>query len=140
MESIEPMWLSMMGRTIAFVCIDLDGLKQINDTYGHAAGDYAIRLVGRAIRDSLPRKAEGARTGGDEFIVFLPEAGAGQAERFVQTFDQKLEELNREGERSFTVTASAGFAVKKLAAATTIEECIQAGDRVMYEVKEKKKK
>ncbi|MCR5419355.1 MAG: GGDEF domain-containing protein [Lachnospiraceae bacterium] len=140
MESIEPKWLSMTGRTIAFVCIDLDGLKQINDSFGHAAGDYAIRLVGRAIRDSLPKKCEGARTGGDEFVVFMPEAGPGRAERFVQAFNNKLEELSREGGRSFAVTASAGYAVKKLAAATTIEECIQAGDRVMYEVKEERKK
>ncbi len=63
-EKAEPLWREMVGREVAFAYIDMDHLKRINDTYGHAAGDSAIRLVGRAIRAALPPKGIGARIGG----------------------------------------------------------------------------
>ncbi len=138
-EKIEPMWLSLTERQIAFICIDLDKLKTINDTYGHAAGDAAIRLVGRAIHETLPEEALGGRTGGDEFIVFLPDAGQGAADRFVAAFEKRLAMLNEEAAKPFQVTASAGFAVLKPKGNTTIEECIQASDRALYDAKENRK-
>ena len=75
MEAVEPQWPTLIGREIAFICIDMDYLKHTNDTFGHAAGDASICLIGRAIRESLADGAVGARIGGDEFIVFLPDAG-----------------------------------------------------------------
>lgn len=136
LEKLEPEWQDLLGRSVAFVCIDMDRLKRINDTYGHAAGDYAIRLVGRAIQQALPKKGLGARIGGDEFLVFLPEAGDGEPEALVRSFNAALDELNRQEDRSFQVTASAGYQVKRLEALDTIEHCIQLSDRQLYRVKE----
>ena len=62
----------------------MDHLKWINDTYGHAAGDFAIRLVGQAIHETLPEGAVGSRIGGDEFVVFLAEGV--KAEAFAKAF------------------------------------------------------
>jgi diguanylate cyclase (GGDEF)-like protein len=134
-ERLEGEWHNYLGHEIAFVCVDLDRLKHINDTYGHAAGDFAIRLVAQGIQRSMPRDALGARIGGDEFVVFLPEAGDGGAERFVRRFERALVQLNGEEQRAFPVTASAGFAVKRLGALDTIEKCMQASDHEMYRVK-----
>ena len=136
MERVEPQWRELLGRRIAFVCVDMDRLKQINDGYGHAAGDYAIRLVGRAIQAALPPEAAGARIGGDEFAVFLPSAEGGEADAFAGAFGRELDRLNREENRSFAVTASVGFAVIRLSELDTIEQCIQASDRQMYRNKE----
>ena len=136
MERLEPAWRGMLGRQVAFVCVDMDHLKQINDTYGHAAGDYAIRLVGRAVQAALPPGALGARIGGDEFVVFLPAAGNGQADALALAIDRALAALNREEDRAFTVTASVGYAVRRLDETDTIERCIQLSDRQMYRVKE----
>ena len=135
LERLEPRWYEMIGREVAFVCVDMDRLKQINDTYGHAAGDYAITLIGRAIQAVLPDGASGARIGGDEFVVFLPSAGGGRADAFVRAFEQALERLNREEDRSFVVTASTGYAVRRLTNADTIAQCIQDSDRQMYRAK-----
>ncbi len=135
-EIVEPCWHSLTGTDIAFVCIDLDHLKIINDSFGHAAGDFAIRLVGKAIMNTLPEDASGARFGGDEFVVFLKRAGGGEAEAFVKAFESELERLNNEEDRSFNVSASVGFVVKNLGENDTIEACIQASDRVMYRKKE----
>ncbi len=134
MEQVEPVWRSLMGTDVAFVCIDIDYLKQINDSYGHAAGDYAIRLVGNAIRQALPSGAYAARTGGDEFTVFI--ANGAQAEAFVQGFEATLRRLGEEENRTFAVTASAGAAVRRLNGLDTIERCIQEGDKRMYSAKE----
>ena len=134
MEQVEPVWRSLIGKDVAFVCIDIDYLKQINDTYGHAAGDYAIRLVGNAIRQALPSGGYAARTGGDEFTVFI--SNGAQAGAFVQDFEATLRRLGEEENRTFAVTASAGAAVRRLNELDTIERCIQEGDKQMYSVKE----
>ena len=135
-ESIEPLWHRMAGREIAFICIDMDYLKHTNDNFGHAAGDVAIGLIGKAILKSLPVGAMGARIGGDEFIIFLPEAGNGKASEVVRRFHKTLEELNQTERRAFTVSASAGFRVVKPKAGTTIDECIRASDQALYQMKE----
>ncbi len=136
LESVEPIWKNMIGREIAFVGIDMDYLKHTNDNFGHAAGDIAISLIGRAIRQSLPEGAFGSRTGGDEFIVFLPDAGNGKASQFSRDFHRNLEELTQAENRSFPVSASVGYAVIRPRSGTTIEECIKASDQVLYQVKE----
>ena len=115
----------------------MDGLKQINDTYGHAAGDYAISLTARAVKRSLPEGAAGVRIGGDEFVIFLPDARDGAAKHLVSRFRETLADLNREEKRTFEVTASAGFAIVKPAGILSVEECIRASDRELYQIKAK---
>ena len=135
LEQVTPMWPEMIGRKIAFVCIDMDRLKHINDTYGHAEGDYAIRLVGQAVRAAVSEGEIGARIGGDEFIVFLPSAGNGEAEVFRKRFEAELDRLNRIGKREFTTGASVGYAAIEISENITPEQCMQASDREMYLVK-----
>ena len=134
-EFVEPLWPSLTGREIAFICIDMDRLKEINDTFGHAAGDYAIRLTARAISDILPEGSAGVRIGGDEFVIFLPDARNHAADRLTARLRDRLEELNREEKRSFSVSASAGFAVMKPSRTMSIDDCIRESDRELYKIK-----
>ena len=115
----------------------MDGLKQINDNYGHQAGDFAIRLTANAIRRAAPKDAILARVGGDEFLAVLPRANAQAAERYERAFQRELEELNRQESRAFRVEASCGSVVFRLDGMSTIEECIQKSDEAMYREKEK---
>ena len=75
-EQILPLWSGLCAKhqSIAFIYFDMDHLKLMNDTYGHAAGDAAICIIARAIRLTAGRNSVYARMGGDEFLVFLPEA------------------------------------------------------------------
>ena len=61
------------GRAFCLLMIDLDDLKVINDRHGHLAGDRALRLVGDVVRAGTRLIDTGARFGGDEFVVLLPE-------------------------------------------------------------------
>ena len=139
-EQLTPLWHHLCARreNAAFVSIDLDGLKTINDTYGHQAGDYAIRLVAEAIRRASPKEALAARMGGDEFLAVLPRANQVVADRFIQDFYAKLEEMNREEDRAFDAAASCGSAVFRLNDLSSIETCIQKSDEIMYRQKEER--
>ncbi|NOY92521.1 MAG: GGDEF domain-containing protein [Deltaproteobacteria bacterium] len=67
------------GSSLALLMIDLDGLKRINDVYGHAEGDRAILSLSQACRDAIRATDLVARLGGDEFAVLLPDAGEFEA-------------------------------------------------------------
>ncbi len=133
-EYLLPLWPEFMGKQISVVYIDLDRLKAINDHYGHDAGDYAIRLVGRAILDTVTDNGVAARVGGDEYVVFL---FGGYPEKYIDSFRERLAVLNQQERHSFAVTASAGGISVVVDAATTIEQCLKRGDEAMYRAKEK---
>ena len=139
-EQLTPVWQRMCtGReNVAFVSFDMDWLKQINDTYGHQAGDYAIRLTGNAIRRAAPKDAILARVGGDEFLAVLPRADLQAAKQFMKGFQNELETLNELENRAFNVEASCGAVVFRLNSFSTIEECVHKSDEEMYRKKEKK--
>lgn len=67
------------GRPISVAAIDIDYFKQFNDTYGHTAGDAALRSVSRVIRSRIRAGDFAARMGGEEFVVALPETNAANA-------------------------------------------------------------
>ena len=140
-EQLAPLWQQMCVKRehAAFISIDMDRLKQINDTYGHLAGDFAIRLIGHAARRAAPKEALLARMGGDEFLAVIPRATKREAEKYMQDFQKELETLNKLEDRSFKVSASCGAMVFRLDSLSSIEECIQKSDEEMYRQKEKKK-
>jgi diguanylate cyclase (GGDEF)-like protein len=67
--------------TLAFLIIDIDDFKKVNDVYGHAVGDHVLRLVAQTVRKSLRKIDLLFRYGGEEFIVLLPGTGAESAQR-----------------------------------------------------------
>jgi diguanylate cyclase (GGDEF)-like protein len=76
---------------LAFLFIDLDGFKQINDSFGHAAGDDVLQRVGARLGSSLRHTDLLARVGGDEFAVILPDAGAVRASALAAGLGAALE-------------------------------------------------
>ena len=76
-----------------------------------------------------------ARLGGDEFMVFMPAAGDDALDAFTLSFKRELDRLNVEEKRGFPVAASVGRFVKTLDETDTLERCIQASDRQMYQIK-----
>lgn len=80
------------GRTLAVAMIDIDGLKRINDDYGHVAGDRALVFVAGALRAQLREVDFLARWGGDEFVVIMPDTDRPQAEEALGRIQTLLDE------------------------------------------------
>ncbi|HWI95641.1 MAG TPA: diguanylate cyclase [Solirubrobacterales bacterium] len=128
----------------ALLIADLDRFKQINDEFGHAAGDEALRMVSRVLAENLREtdtvgRDEGglvARLGGDEFALLLPEADAAGAEAVGERLVAALAaEPLRLGDREVRLGVSIGIATFGGAEFTSAEELLAAADRAMYVVK-----
>lgn len=78
------------GEDIAFLVVDLDGLKRVNDRGGHEEGDEALRLLAQAIRETVRADDVGFRLGGDEFAVLLPGASGFAAMRVADRLQSAL--------------------------------------------------
>ncbi len=79
------------GRTFGLVLCDLDGFKQLNDRFGHAAGDEALQTFARILRGALRKTDDAFRIGGDEFALLLAEAAEDAARAVVHRIVERLE-------------------------------------------------
>ncbi|MGB0035558.1 MAG: sensor domain-containing diguanylate cyclase [Candidatus Acidiferrales bacterium] len=117
-------------RSFAVLLFDLDGLKKINDQYGHLTGSRAIKRLGVALKSSSRAIDTPARYGGDEFALVLPEAGEQEA---TQAAIRICELLARDGQEP-AISASVGLSVYPEDGAT-IEKILGAADRALYRMK-----
>ena len=129
----------VQNAAVCGIMIDLDDLKSINDTHGHAAGDEALILVGDAIRASAPRESVAVRYGGDEFIIAWnanegpePEAVAAQLETEKATANERPRPW---GPLDFSV----GFLRSDTASCPDPEAFVERLDALMYEAKRLKR-
>jgi diguanylate cyclase (GGDEF)-like protein/PAS domain S-box-containing protein len=119
---------------VSLVVLDLDGLKPINDTHGHAAGDALLRQAGRLIGERAPAGATAARIGGDEFALLLPGWAPQQAEAWVHALRHAL--AHEPGPQGGTPPAfSIGMATRPIGADEPIEATLHRADARMYEDK-----
>ena len=73
-----------LARPLSVLMIDIDHFKRINDRYGHAVGDEALRHVARLLSANVRAHDRAGRLGGEEFLVMLPDAGAEQADTIAE--------------------------------------------------------
>jgi diguanylate cyclase (GGDEF)-like protein len=129
-ESVEA------GNPLALVMLDLDGLKEVNDRHGHAAGDDCIVRIGRLLRTELRPHDRAFRIGGDEFAILLPGTDVSGAEEVTARLVEWLERRSR----SSVLRTKASFG----AAATSAEhdapeKLLRAADEAMYRSKNRRK-
>jgi len=122
------------GDPGAVMVIDIDNFKDVNDTFGHKAGDDVLKGVGALLRQRLRQTDIVARVGGDEFAVLLPQTAPDHAQVVA---DEMVKALGRQvamlADRSIRVTASVGVA---LFDGLTDIEVLAYADLAMYEAKE----
>jgi diguanylate cyclase (GGDEF)-like protein len=97
-------------RRLALMMIDLDNLKEINDTQGHHVGDEAIRLLAQELQRAVRATDTCGRLGGDEFGVAMPEADEHEAREVSVRVRQSLEDINRSEKVPVPVAFSVGIA------------------------------
>ena len=101
----------MRGEPLALLLVDLDNFKQINDSFGHHAGDLVLCTFGDRVSEVLPRGAVLARFGGDEFAVLLPATTAGEAPGIAKDLLAILRRPFALAGRNVDLRASIGIAV-----------------------------
>jgi diguanylate cyclase (GGDEF)-like protein len=116
------------GKPLSLLLLDVDGLKAINDTLGHAAGDRALRAVARGARQALRRGDLVARIGGDEFAVLLPETDEEGARAIAQRIRGKLA---RAGAHGSAVRLSVGVAMA-LHRLVEADRLLEVADGALY--------
>ncbi len=121
------------------VClIDLDKFKQINDTYGHQAGDEVLVRFAKLLKEQLRTENLAGRYGGDEFIILFPHTNASQAEIALERVRKALEQivfLAEDGEH-FSVTGTFGVA-ENCPEFNDHEELFKMADQALYAAKER---
>ena len=127
------------NKFIMCIELDLDGLKKINDTYGHEAGDNAIVQVANAMRQASERREVCIRSGGDEYLVFGIAEREGDAGAFIQRVEEYLEEYNERNSWPYEVSCSCGYCVHSAAEVQSLEEMVTEADKLLYQVKTRKK-
>ena len=115
------------GHPLTVISFDLDKFKQINDTYGHPAGDQVLREFGRRLSSSIRKSDVAARMGGDEFLVLLPEFTTAQ----VQTILARLRPMETEyAGVKIPICFSAGWVGYEKG--ETTEQFLERADRILY--------
>jgi diguanylate cyclase (GGDEF)-like protein len=118
------------AHQLAVVLLDLDRFKEINDSFGHAAGDVMLRAVSRLLT-SLARQGDTvARWGGEEFVVVLPETDLAGAQRFAERLRRTIE-AHAVGE----MKTSASCGVATMLPEDSVEELLGAADQALYQAK-----
>lgn len=107
---LEAQRAQRSGKPTSVVMLDLDHFKQVNDQYGHAAGDNVIRSLANLLRQRLRRIDSLGRYGGEEFVAVLPECSVKQAKVIFDEIRQRFAALSfHAGPRTFSVSLSAGI-------------------------------
>lgn len=126
-------------RNIMLMFIDLDGLKKINDTYGHSVGDTAICNIADVLTQSCVSGEIYCRFGGDEFIVFAADYTEKNARDLTLTIESNIEKINESKEHPFVLSASTGYVIDVPEEGEDIFRFVTAADNIMYTQKRKKK-
>ncbi|MBK8185435.1 MAG: GGDEF domain-containing protein [Candidatus Competibacteraceae bacterium] len=121
------------NKTLCVLAIDLDHFKQINDRYGHAAGDEVLKSFAFTVRTVLRGSDLVGRIGGEEFIVVLPGASTENALHLAEHLHAHIKEsIVRYGEYSIDYTVSIGLASSSKSETESIETLFSQADKALY--------
>ena len=121
------------GVEMSLVMADLDHFKLLNDTYGHGAGDRALRKFSQVLEASLRDSDIAGRFGGEEFVIALPGASVAKA---VEVLDRLRQRLAIAGEEADNPTCTASFGVVDSSMGGSLEELLRIADAALYRAKD----
>lgn len=123
------------GRDLVLFFADLDEFKQVNDRFGHAAGDRSLKAVAGLLRGAVRDSDIVARLGGDEFTVLAVDGDANAASVIRRRINQRINALNARNELSAPLSVSIGHVRVSSTQPHSLEELLASADRVLYEQK-----
>ncbi len=123
----------------ALALFDLNGFKQINDTFGHSEGDIALISFANIIQENCREVDVFGRLGGDEFALWLSDASDDRIGKIFDRFRSSINKYNQEKKRGYDLSFSVGWVTVKDDWHITVEDLIAKADLLMYEQKKKHK-
>ncbi|QSX39134.1 GGDEF domain-containing protein [Shewanella sedimentimangrovi] len=125
-----------LGTPISCIMLDVDQFKRINDTQGHAIGDWALQTVARVCRDTCREHDVIGRIGGEEICFLLPECSEDNAAQLAESLRRALAEIDT-GSSGHEFNLSASFGVSSSAVSGyRLQALMQNADRAMYQAKQ----
>jgi len=126
--------------TFYLIFADLDGMKTINDTYGHKEGDLALMQTARLLKETFRGSDIIARMGGDEFAIVAIEPAISSAEQIAQRFQDNIAQYNAKHLKPYELSISIGVVECAPSATCPIEEMLERADTLMYAQKAERKR
>jgi len=120
--------------------MDMDGLKHINDTFGHQEGDIAISVLANILKETLREEDIIGRMGGDEFVVLSLIKTQNDGIALIKRIRENLDEYNNKKLHPYNVSASIGSIILVETSNECFESAVLSADSVMYEEKKAKRK
>lgn len=131
--------LKLQDSKIFVLFSDVDGLKKINDTYGHEAGDSLIKEMAACFKENLSSDMVAMRYGGDEFVVFGSYEEDTEIDYLIHAIQASMDRRNATGQNVFTLSASIGVSKYRAKDIHELSELIDIADTNMYKQKRKKR-
>ena len=124
--------LKSSNNSYAIISLDMNLLKHMNDTLGHAAGDKALTLFGNTLKNVFPKDTLIARTGGDEFIVIISKTSKHHIDKYMKNLENMMKQTNSEQD---DITLSAAWGIAYSTEESSPEAVLKLADERMYEHK-----
>ncbi len=137
LDEMEVFIRAHKGETLIAIMADLDHLKQINDTFGHDAGDHAIQTSARILADAIGEKGIAGRTGGDEFMGLMQSGRDASAIR--ETIRRKCAEENDASGKPYLVELSVGLSSFVSEGEFGVRQLFRSADKDLYKQKERRR-
>lgn len=126
-------------KSLFVLFLDLDGLKKVNDQYGHDEGDAYIKAMANVLNQVRKHGELLMRYGGDEFVILSKGYTEEDAQAYVSKIRMGIDDYNAYSMHEYTLDASIGYTIVEPEEDLDIEEIIEQADREMYKVKNAKK-
>jgi diguanylate cyclase (GGDEF)-like protein len=120
-------------QNVSLVLFDMDHFKRINDTFGHAAGDWVLKNICSAVKSQLRKTDMVGRLGGEEFSICLPASTEQEVVALAERCRAAIHEIDTmESGYKFSISASFGIATRGKAGNQTFDETLAAADKALY--------
>lgn len=124
------------NRPLSMLLVDADHFKEINDQWGHGAGDLVLKQLGHTIQANLRQTDVGARIGGEEFVVLLPETSPERAQVMAQRLRQAIEALSTQVSNSAHAQVTVSIGIAGLRPDESLDQLMSRADNCLYDAKE----
>jgi diguanylate cyclase (GGDEF)-like protein len=126
-------------RKLVAMMADLDHLKQINDTFGHSAGDFAICKAAEILRHAVGKSSPLGRTGGDEYMAIFAVESEDDIAGVEEEIKKACAEFNEVSEKPYYVEISVGCHIFRAAEYEELNSVMETADQILYEAKKKRR-